>query len=155
MSEVRCGSCGTTLNIPGPGQSVRCPRCGSLNAMGIPAEGGLAAVPPSGPLIGQFQPPGVPQPPLYGGYNPTGKATASLVLGILSILGTFCLLGIPLGIIGLIMGIMGRKSTRHGMAVSGIVMSIIGFVLSFVYAAVVLYLRSTGHPLFQDDGLSG
>jgi cbb3-type cytochrome oxidase subunit 1 len=59
-----------------------------------------------------------------------GKAIASLVLGIVSIV--FCVYGIGIvtGIIGLVLGISAKKENPSGMATAGIVLSIIGIVIS-------------------------
>ncbi len=67
-----------------------------------------------------------------------GQAVTSLVLGIVSTVFAFIpcfgLIAPVTGIIGLIMGILGRKSTtRHGMAVAGIVLSSIGIGLSVLF----------------------
>jgi len=62
-----------------------------------------------------------------------GKAIASLVLGIISLVCVFfgygALLGIILGIVGIVLGSMAKKETPSGMATAGIVMSIIAIVL--------------------------
>lgn len=106
-------------------------------------------------------PPGQPGTPMYGAPNVyvqpapypyvvaappdpgAGQAVTSLVLGIISIVFTFIpcfgFVAIVTGIIGLIMGILGRKSvTRHGMAVTGIVLSAISLGLSVLFT--VLYI---------------
>ncbi len=85
-----------------------------------------------------------------GGYNPNqnfnqtgggqGLAIASLVLGILSILGacccnipaTFLPLNLPLAVIGVILGVMANKKEKSGLATGGIVTSIIGAVFGLV-----------------------
>jgi len=62
-----------------------------------------------------------------------GKAVASMVLGIISVIfiftGSFSLIGIVLAIIGLILGISAKKESPSGMATAGIVLSIIGLAL--------------------------
>ncbi|NLP35113.1 MAG: hypothetical protein GX359_07960 [Clostridiales bacterium] len=63
-----------------------------------------------------------------------GKATASLVLGIISLVfiffGTYAFLGIILAIIGLILGIQAKKENPNdGKAKAGVVLSIIGLAL--------------------------
>ena len=85
------------------------------------------------------------QLPTTGG----GKAVASLVLGIISLL-SWCLpfIGLPVAIVGLVLGIKDRQSPNRGMAIAGIVMSVIGLVLSLINAAIGAYLGVTGqHPL--------
>lgn len=62
-----------------------------------------------------------------------GKAVASLVLGIISIVfvffGTFAFIGIILGIISLVLGIISKKAAPSGLATAGIVLSIIAIAL--------------------------
>ncbi|NLX64733.1 MAG: hypothetical protein GX022_08190 [Clostridiaceae bacterium] len=65
-----------------------------------------------------------------------GKATASLVLGIIAVVCVFfgygALLGIILGIIGLVLGINAKKAAPSGMATAGIVLSIIAIVVCVI-----------------------
>lgn len=66
-----------------------------------------------------------------------GKAIASLVLGIIAILGanplilglTFVILGLPLSIAGFVLGIIGCKSAKRRIAIAGIVLSVLAFIL--------------------------
>lgn len=62
-----------------------------------------------------------------------GKAIASLVLGIISLVCIFfgygALLGIASGVVGLVLGINSNKEGKTGMATAGIVMSAIGLGL--------------------------
>lgn len=98
------------------------------------------------PVYGQpyAQPYGVPIP--FAAPDPgSGMAVASMVLGIISLVFTalfFCggLFVAPItGIVGLVLGILGRKSvTRHGSAIAGIVMSIVA--LAITGTAVALYI---------------
>lgn len=61
-----------------------------------------------------------------------GQATAGMILGIIGIcLFWYPIFGLPLGVIGLILSVVGRKSvTGRGMATAGIVLSTITLVLS-------------------------
>ena len=73
----------------------------------------------------------------------SGQAVAGMVLGIISVVFAFIpcmgLISVVTGVIGLVMGIMGRKAvSRHGMAVAGIVLSSIGIGLSVVF--FILYI---------------
>ena len=66
-----------------------------------------------------------------------GKATASLVLGIISLVfiffGTFAFIGMIMAIIGLVLGISAKKDNpEDGKAKAGIVLSIIGLALCTV-----------------------
>lgn len=75
----------------------------------------------------------------------TGKALASMILGIISLITWLIpLFGFPTSITGLILGIIGRKSENKGKATAGIIMSSVGLVLSLVNAALGVYLAATG-----------
>ncbi len=86
--------------------------------------------------------PGAPggPPPAYGGSSGTsGKAIASLVLGILAFLIW------PLGVAGIILGVMARNDIRaqpglggNGLAITGIVLSVVFIVLGVIGAVIVL-----------------
>ena len=81
-----------------------------------------------------------------GGSKTSGKAIASLVLGLLSIIGA-CFFGIP----GLILGIMGLSDVSRsggrvggkGMAIFGIVLSSLGILWTIV--GVVISVREVGN----------
>lgn len=74
-----------------------------------------------------------------------GKAIASLVLGILGLGAWYLpLLGYPITIVGLVMGIMGLKSLKRGMAIAGIVLSAIGLLLTIGSSVVGVYMVLTG-----------
>jgi hypothetical protein len=65
----------------------------------------------------------------------SGKATASLVVGILSIL--FALFFWPVGIVlGLVGAILGATSSGHRYAKAGLICSVIGIALSILLVAV-------------------
>lgn len=62
-----------------------------------------------------------------------GKAVASLVLGIISLVLMFIpyggWVGLILGIVGIILGISAKKEAPSGMATAGLVLSIIAVAL--------------------------
>ncbi|MGD9474309.1 MAG: hypothetical protein AB7V37_04795 [Eubacteriaceae bacterium] len=72
----------------------------------------------------------------------SGKAIASLVLGIISVLtfwtGNFALIGVVCGIVGMVFGIQIRKAGQNegfkpdGISTAGLVLSIIGMALSLM-----------------------
>jgi uncharacterized RDD family membrane protein YckC len=80
-----------------------------------------------------------------------GKATASLVLGLISIVAWFIpLFGLPTTIAGLVLGIKGLGPHRSGKAIAGIVLSTIFLVVTVLNAALGAMLAAQGkHPLFQ------
>lgn len=91
------------------------------------------------------------QQPVQGGGQPpqqqarpgSGKAVASLVLGIVALLCTFYsslivpgLLAIALAIIGLVLGVQARRALPQGatgMATAGMVLSIIALALGVLF----------------------
>ena len=74
-----------------------------------------------------------------------GKATASLVLGIVSmIVWLIPLFGYPVSIIGLVMGFYGLKSEKKSIGRAGLILSIIGLVLCAANSAIGAYMGATG-----------
>lgn len=73
-------------------------------------------------------------------HDSPGKAIAAMITGILSIVLCFWSLGgFVLGIIGIILGMQGRKSTKKGMGTAGLVCGIIGIVLTaIVFVAAII-----------------
>lgn len=73
------------------------------------------------------------------------RAIASLVLGIISlIVWIFPLLGFPVSIIGLIMGISSIKSEKDSFGTAGLILSIIGLVCCVANSAIGAYMGATG-----------
>lgn len=76
-----------------------------------------------------------------------GKATASLVCGILGVLSAFFIpiIGIILSVVGLVLSFPGRKSEKKSLATSGMVLGIAGIVLgiaSAILGAILLGMFS-------------
>lgn len=84
-------------------------------------------------------------------HNSNGKATASLVLGIISFVfiftGSYAILGMILAIIGLVLGIQANKEVGpSGSARAGVILCIIGLVLcglTFIACALCLGALAT------------
>ena len=130
-----CYSCGSQM----PDEAVACSVCGApLQADQMPQQ----------PYQQQdFQQPYAQQPyqqmgyqqpyqqQMYAGNNaPNGKAIASLVLGIMSILTSSVFIGFVLGIVGCVLGVKARNeipegAPGRGLATGGLVCSIVGAVL--------------------------
>ncbi len=86
-----------------------------------------------------------PQPPSAGG----GKAVAALVLGIIGMLA-WCLpiLGFPVNVAGLVLGIMDLKGPKRTFAIIGIVLCSIGLVLTIANGVGGCVLAMSGqNPL--------
>lgn len=90
-------------------------------------------------------------PPQQGGqqqqqYFSQGKentAIASLVLGIVSLVFVLLwVIALPTAIIGLILGFYGRDSKGHGMAVAGIVCSLISLSIQVLILIFFMLLLS-------------
>ena len=99
---------------------------------------------------GRYPGPGAPG---YGGWiansRDNGKGTGALVMGILSIVLCFgSLIGIGLGVGAIIMGVQGRQAAQGGtadnggVATAGLVLGIIGLVLSALMS--IGYLANLG-----------
>jgi len=87
--------------------------------------------------------PGPPQAalPAAGG----GKAVASLCLGVFGLIAWFLpIIGFPVTITGLVLGIKSLNGPRRGIATAGIVLCIIGLVITTINAAIGAYLGATG-----------
>jgi hypothetical protein len=72
----------------------------------------------------------------------SGKATASMICGIVSLAGS-CLLGplvLPVAIVGLVLGFMSMKSANKGFAITGIITSVIALILSVLMVAGIAFL---------------
>ena len=91
----------------------------------------VAPTPQAGPYA---QPAGDPigyQTPLYEADSQNGRAVASLVLGILSIPSCLCpLIGIPLGIVAIVLGTGVRGGPNKGLAIGGIVCGGVGLLMN-------------------------
>ena len=135
-----CPHCGASLP---PGQPV-CPRCGA--PLPPPPAGPAYAQPPAFPGRPQGSPPQPPQPaafyPRLPGPHLLPRKTFTwmdvcTVLGfVASIVGYFytSIIHLPLGLASSIVGFRGDKT--KGLAVAGIVISVIGLLIRLM---VVLY----------------
>lgn len=101
-------------------------------------------------------------PPHYGSYNhpARGKATAALVLGIISLvfcwMSVLAIISIVCSIIGIVMGNSARKQLTHdqgqGQATAGMICSIIGLVLSVLMIALFTVLIISAFSYTTDFG---
>lgn len=92
---------------------------------------------PSAPFPGPTEPAAT----LAGG----GKAIASLCLGLFGLIAWLLpIIGFPVTITGLVLGIKSMYGPRKGMATAGVVLCIIGLVVTTINAAIGAYLGATG-----------
>ena len=86
--------------------------------------------------------------------GPNGLAITSFVLGLLSLCTCWCLYSaFPLGAVGIVLAILSRKGQKmHGLAVAGLVLSIVGILLAALYILIMInFLNSAeGIRLFEE-----
>jgi hypothetical protein len=74
-----------------------------------------------------------------------GKATASLVLGVIGMFAWLIpLFGLPVNIVGLVFGVKGRGSEKPKFATAGIVLTIIGLVACVINASIGAFMGANG-----------
>ena len=74
------------------------------------------------------------------GKDKKGQAITSFVLGLFGIIAWFIpIFGLPVTIVGLIMGIKGRKSSKRGLAIAGIVLCTIFLIITLINAGIGAY----------------
>lgn len=80
------------------------------------------------------------------GGNERMMAIGSLVLGVISLCGFFLpIVGIPLAVGGIVLGILGRKDeAQKTIATVGIVVSIFGILLGCVPVSIIAIMRLLG-----------
>ncbi len=84
-----------------------------------------------------------------------GKATASLMLGLFSILaGLIPYIAVPTAIAGVILGFTGLGPQRRRTAIAGIVLSVVYLVLVVLIMASIAYLDFTGQRRIFNPGTS-
>lgn len=74
-----------------------------------------------------------------------GKATASMTLGIIGLIFWLIpLFGAPITIVGLVLGVKAQGIEKSTKGTAGIVMCIIGLVLTIINAAIGAYMGASG-----------
>ncbi len=87
-----------------------------------------------------------PAPAPAGGGNAKIMAIASLVLGVINLCAWFLpICGIPLSIIGLVLGFLGMKDqSQKTIAIIGMALCALGLIAGCINAAFGLYMGVTG-----------
>ena len=82
-----------------------------------------------------------------------GFSIAALVLGIIAIV-CCCVwyISVPCGILAIIFGVVGIKSSKIGMSIAGLITGAIGLVISIVMFIALVFL---GMVIGLSDGLDG
>ena len=130
-------------NAPNPGDSLFCSSCGrSFSNEGAVysqpgySQQGFPPNPPSEPLP-YYAPPVMPLKP--GDPAKDWMSILAMIMGILSILSCCIWFLVPIfGIMGIVFGILGRKSRQRGMAAAGIVTGSVGLAIIALFFVLVL-----------------
>ena len=87
-----------------------------------------------------------PTPAASASGNERVFAVISLVLGVVSLCGVvFWFIGLPLGIIGVVLGFFGRKDpSQKSLATIGMILGAIGILLSCLPVGVIAAMRLLG-----------
>ena len=86
-----------------------------------------------------------------------GFAIASLVIGIIGLVGSCCsiatfgVLNLLLGVVGLIFGILGLKSQKRGMAIAGIVMGALNLIIGVLLLIIMVAAYSMTATMTPDQ----
>lgn len=79
-----------------------------------------------------------------------GMALASMILGLVGIVVWLLpILGVPVTIIGLILGILGVKSSRKGMAIAGIILCSLFLLASIGSSVIGALFLSDLYPMME------
>lgn len=173
--SAKCSSCGGQINAPDQlaGRTVKCPKCATVLRLPAAAVSAIQAMPPlpspaapapgvAAPLAFDFDAPSQPEPgsePAQrgapGGSN--GMAIAGMVLGIVGFVVVVLIpcfglvLGVVLGILGTTFSGIGlaaasRRGSGKGMAITGLVLSILAilWVPIWYFLVSAMFLRGAG-----------
>jgi len=86
-----------------------------------------------------------------------GFAIASMVMGIVGLIGTCCsmvtfgVLNLLLGVVGLIFGILGLKSQGKGMAIAGIIMAALNLIIGVLLLIIMVAAFSMTSTMTPDQ----
>ena len=137
-----CESCGSSV----PDGQAFCSNCGARVTQAAPQAAPAQPVyqPVAQPVQPVYQPIAQPavQPVMVQQPKSSGMAIAGLIMGIFTLV--FCwvpVVGFILGILGLIFSIVGitkKNGGAKGAAIAGLVMTILGAIISVIMFAAVL-----------------
>lgn len=113
-----------------------------------PAQPPAYAPPPAGQYVPAPQGYPQPQPQARGG---EGQAIAALVIGIVGALA-WCLpiVGVPLAIVGIVLGAMGMKSSKRTLAIIGLVLCVLS-LLAGITNGILGAVLAVSDPTFMDS----
>ncbi len=131
----------------------------SSESIPAPPSAGYQAGPGYPPPNAGFAPYGYPYPMMpMAGQLPKGLAITGMVLGIVGVCTSLFYIGGVIGIVGLVFSIIAiRKANRgladgKGMAIAGLVTSIVAIILNAIEISLLVWLFSTAaHCAHQDS----
>jgi len=144
--EFRCTKCQTLLRTPDDtvGRRAVCPKCASemeVPYVSAPAPRGRPAPP---------DPMDESERPVYSSPPSTADeqmAIISMILGVLALcFSCCCLLGLPMAIIGLVLGVKGLSSRHRPLAIAGIVLCSLALLACLGFIAVRLFQEGGALP---------
>jgi hypothetical protein len=153
MISSKCKSCGADVFYEQWAANATCEFC----QISFPVEATMPPPPPSSGMPAPpqrqtsfIQPPNPMAPPPAINYDGKGLSIASLIIGIVSIV---FVLGIPLGIAGLILGVVGAKKAKAaGASPSTATAGIVTSVISIVFAIIIF--AACGAMLLNMDAIT-
>ena len=78
----------------------------------------------------------------------TGLAIAALICGLFAMFIPVPVLDIIIGVAGIVLSVMARKSGVGGLAIAALVVSIIGTIFAVIFTITVCFLAGAGFMLF-------
>lgn len=128
---MNCPNCGTPVS----GGALVCPQCHTAVAVSP------APVPAAAPQFAAAAPARAPIPVYSGPQEPCGKAKTSMILGIAGVVLSIVLIGIPLGIIAVILGHLALSEIkRSGGRLQGRNWAITGLITGYICVAFILLM---------------
>jgi len=133
---------------------MKCPNCNTENpadyAFCLSCGSQLRGTMPPAPATMPVPPPQINPSATYGEFDPNAekenkKALASLVLGLISIVGWwFPFTGFPLTICAIVFGTMGLKAEKRKQATAGLVLGVIFLIVTLINSIVGAVLGAQG-----------
>lgn len=162
MIPVQCPNCGAqfTTTDANAGRAAKCPNCGS----GIHVPMPQAPQPPVGQAPGQQvpttivvqAPPGLVAPALPQGPGHGGLAVGGMVCGIVGLVLSFIICLWPIAVLvavtgailsGIALGTAKKAGRKKGMAVAGLVCSIIALIWIPIYVFAIMQAISSAFSI--------
>lgn len=137
-------------------ESMPPPPFGAPPSMDAPYQAGSGYPPPNAGFAPYGYPYPYPMMPMAPGL-PTGLAITGMVLGIVGLCTSLFYVGGVIGIVGLVFSIIALRRVKRGlgggkgMAIAGLVTSIVSIVVNLVEVVFLVWLFSTAAHCSQQD----